>query len=114
MSQTNQTDKGLKKAIERQPAFRLPTNFTYRTLQRIEEEARARERRAERRVSILWIITLSAMLGSSLAYIVHTCGADMLRSFVASGTRPLVLSVTVALPLLMLFNAWLRQKFSKK
>lgn len=35
------TDKGLKKAVNGQPAYRLPSNFTYRMMKQIHEEARA-------------------------------------------------------------------------
>ena len=42
------TDKGLKKAIKSQPAYRLPSNFTYRMMQQVREEAYARERALSR------------------------------------------------------------------
>ena len=45
------TDKGLKKAIKSQPAYRLPSNFTYRMMQQVREEAYARERREEFRLA---------------------------------------------------------------
>ena len=33
------TDKGLKKAVGQQAGFKLPSNFSYRTMKRIEEKA---------------------------------------------------------------------------
>ena len=36
-------DKGLKRAIKEQPQFRLSTNFTFRTMQKVEEAARLHE-----------------------------------------------------------------------
>lgn len=39
------TDKGLKKALGKQSSYRLPSNFTYRMMQQVREEAFARERR---------------------------------------------------------------------
>lgn len=33
------TDKGLQKAIKRQPHYELPSNFSYRMLQKIQEES---------------------------------------------------------------------------
>ena len=37
-------DKGLKRAIKEQPQFRLSTNFTFRTMQKVEEAARLHEK----------------------------------------------------------------------
>ena len=45
-------DKGLKKAIKSQPAYRLPCNFTYRMMLQVREEAYARERREEFRLRL--------------------------------------------------------------
>ena len=36
-------DRGLKKAVREQTTFRLPSNFTYRTMQKVEEAIRLRE-----------------------------------------------------------------------
>ena len=33
-------DRGLKKAVREQTTFRLPSNFTYRTMQKVEEAIR--------------------------------------------------------------------------
>ena len=40
-------DKGLKRAIKEQPQFRLSTNFTFRTMQKVEEAARLHEKNKE-------------------------------------------------------------------
>ena len=45
-------DKGLKRAIKEQPQFRLSTNFTFRTMQKVEEAARLHEKKIEQRT--LW------------------------------------------------------------
>lgn len=37
-------DKGLKRAIKEQPQFRLSSNFTFRTMQKVEEAALLREK----------------------------------------------------------------------
>lgn len=39
------TDRGLQKAIKRQPHYELPSNFSYRMLQKIQEESILREKR---------------------------------------------------------------------
>ena len=33
------TDRGLQKAIKRQPYYELPSNFSYRMMQKIQEES---------------------------------------------------------------------------
>lgn len=64
--------KALRKAIGRQPEFRLPSNFTYRMMQQVEQEAFLRKKRNEKRIFILWAATLILMGGSALAYLVLT------------------------------------------
>lgn len=41
-------DKGLKRAIKEQPQFRLSTNFTFRTMQKVEEAARLHEKKIDK------------------------------------------------------------------
>ena len=50
--------KALRKAIGRQLDFRLPSKFTYRMLQQVEQEALLRKKRNEKRIFILWAATL--------------------------------------------------------
>lgn len=45
------TDKGLKKAVGQQAGFKLPSNFSYRTMKRIEEKAYLKEKREEKEYS---------------------------------------------------------------
>lgn len=45
------TDRGLQKAIKRQPYYELPSNFSYRMLQKIQEESILREKRQEKECS---------------------------------------------------------------
>ena len=40
-----QKDKGLMKAVKEQPQFRLTSNFTFRTMQKVEEAILLRERK---------------------------------------------------------------------
>ena len=49
-------DKGIKKALQQQPTYRLSSNFTYRMMLRIEEEARLKEKRMELRMRIALIL----------------------------------------------------------
>lgn len=38
------TDKGLKKAAENRPTFKLPSNFTYRMMQQVNQYAYLHEK----------------------------------------------------------------------
>lgn len=40
-----QKDKGLMKAVKEQPQFRLTSNFTFRTMQKVEEAILLREKK---------------------------------------------------------------------
>lgn len=39
-----QKDKGLKRAVKAENEFRLPSNFAYRTMRKVEEAIRLREK----------------------------------------------------------------------
>lgn len=49
----NTIDKGLKKALSQQPDYRLPSNFSYRMMQKIHQETLLREKRQEKDCSFL-------------------------------------------------------------
>ena len=68
------TDKGLKKAIKSQPAYRLPSNFTYRMMQQVREEAYARERREEFRLRLALVVFCVCALGGLFYYIIKVYG----------------------------------------
>ena len=48
-----QKDKGLMKAVKEQPQFRLTSNFTFRTMQKVEEAILLREKKQERKKNYL-------------------------------------------------------------
>lgn len=114
----NPTDKGIRKALGSSPQLRLPSNFTYRTLQRIEEEQRRREHAQEKWLFIAMVATCCLMVGglvfagcwfygeSLKEGLRHT--TDWLQLLLNNGfTLPLLLS----LPLLWVFNQVLKRKF---
>ena len=63
-------DKGLKEAIRRQPAFRIPTNFTYRMMQQINEEVYRKEKQQEKRLFILMVTLCVLMVGGLCAWLI--------------------------------------------
>ena len=81
-------DKGLKKAIKSQPAYRLPSNFlpsnfTYRMMQQVREEAYARERREEFRLRLALVIFCVCALGGLFYYIIKVYGVALSRMWQA-------------------------------
>lgn len=111
------TDKGLQKAIKRQPHYELPSNFSYRMLQKIQEESILREKRQEKRMFILFLIFAILSGGSCIGFFIwkygayfisywHTC-KEILPEF---HTILFYLPTLCALCLLYFFDRWLRKK----
>lgn len=111
------TDKGLQKAIKRQPHYELPSNFSYRMLQKIQDESILREKRQEKRMFILFLIFAILSGGSCIGFFIwkygttfisywHTC-KEILPD---SHTLLFYLPTLCALCLLYFFDRWLRKK----
>lgn len=128
-------DRGLRKAVSRQqPDFRLPSNFAYRTMRKVEEAARLREKKTERRT--LWATIAAALFLTAVgAEGVAHCFGDNLREALnlreAFGfleafsltdiLRPESLQVpsfyllpVLAIPLFVLFDRWMRKQYFKR
>lgn len=118
-----QKDKGLTKAMKGETQFRLSSNFTFRTMQKVEEAARLRERRAERR-------TLFAIIAASLLLIAGTgiggylyYGETISRiwenlsqvgeTMFALPMTPLCLMVPLSILLSLFFDRWMRKQYFK-
>ena len=80
-----QKDKGLKKAIKKENRFRLPSNFAYHTMRKVEEAIRLREKKSERR-------TLFATIAASTFYLL----------------------ILIAMPLFLIFDRWMRKRYFNK
>lgn len=111
-------DKGLKEAIRKQPAFRIPTNFTYRMMQQINEEVYRKEKRQEKRLFILMIGVCTLMIGVLFAWLIWLFKPDfqaiqekLLLQFSKLRDLTFYLPMILTLPLLALFNRWLKKKF---
>ena len=59
-----QKDKGLMKAVKEQPQFRLTSNFTFRTMQKVEEAILLREKKQERK---MWVSGFSWLVSFLLS-----------------------------------------------
>ena len=87
---TDNKDNGLRKAARQNHTPRLSSNFTYRTMKRIAEEMYLREKRQEKRMFILMIITVACMFTGCIGMVVWAYGKEiaealyiMTRTFIA-------------------------------
>lgn len=117
-----QKDKGLKRAVKEQPAFRLPSNFTFRTMQKVEEAMLLREKRTERRT--LWAtIAASVLLAvSGIVCLLYYWG-DSLKRCAQALFRPDACNIEIpsfymllvgAFTLCLLFDQWMRKQYFKR
>ena len=91
-------DKALRKALKREENMpHLSPNFCFRTLQRIDELARLREKQAERR-QLAAITTAAVLLAGS------GVGPDHLEPLARAGVRQFHLSAKRAAPSPMRFR----------
>lgn len=81
-------DRGLKKAVREQTTFRLPSNFTYRTMQKVEEAIRLREKKSERRILLATIAAAIFLIGVSGTGLVLYFG-DSIREAFTPTTLPI-------------------------
>ena len=114
-------DRGLKKALHSKHSV-LPSNFTFRTMQKIEEDIRAREKRAEQQM-FYSIVAVSAALSAVLVLIVdHFYGKELKRMFSSIAETFLQLDIfappyilfAIILILLILFDHWMRSSYYKR
>ena len=114
-------DSGLRKALHSKHSV-LPSNFTFRTMQKIEEDIRAREKRAEKQM-FYSIVAVSAALSAVLGIIVdHFYGEELKRMFSSIAETFLQLDIfatpyilfAMILILLILFDHWMRSSYYKR
>ena len=114
-------DSGLRKALHSKHSV-LPSNFTFRTMQKIEEDIRAREKRAEKQM-FYSIVAVSAALSAILGIIVdHFYGEELKRMFSSIAETFLQLDIfatpyilfAIILILLILFDHWMRSSYYKR
>lgn len=113
------TDKGLQKAIKRQPHYELPSNFSYRMLQKYKRKV-SYAKTAGKRMFILFLIFAILSGGGCIGFFIwkygttfisywHTC-KEILPD---SHTLLFYLPTLCALCLLYFFDRWLRKKMHK-
>ena len=114
-------DKGIRKIMQESGKFRLSSNFTYRTMRKVEEGVCLQEKKQERRMLIVAIL-ISLFLFSGGAFLIafywkESWGEALCRVF-----RPEVQmdffssewSILGGLILiLILFDYWMRRTYDK-
>lgn len=117
-----QKDKGLRKAAGKQPDFRLPSNFTYRTMLKVEEAVHLREKRTERNTLFATILAALFLIGCSVAGLLLYFGESIREAF-TSAPRLQVEGIQIpsfymlliaAIPLFQLFDRWMRRQYFKR
>ena len=122
MMKQNQTDKGLRKAMKTSVSPRLSTNFTFRTMLKVEEAIRLKELKQEKRM--LWAtIAASVFLlvggGVIIAYFWGDAFLEMVTHVFTTFARLDLLSspyafLSLAVLLLLGFDYWMRRAYFKR
>lgn len=116
-----QKDKGLKRAVKEDNGFRLPSNFAYSTMRKVEEAIRLREKRSERRTLFATIVASALLIGCCVAGLTIYFGDTIKEAFTPTAalhTTPIQIPafcvlIFVTIPLLVLFDRWMRRRYDK-
>ena len=118
----NQTDKGLRKAMKASVSPRLSTNFTFRTMLKVEEAIRLKELKQEKRM--LWATIVGSMFllvggGVVIAYFWGDAFLEMVTHVFTTFARLDILSspyafLSLAVLLLLGLDYWMRQAYFKR
>ena len=116
-----QKDKGLKRAIKEENGFRLPSNFAYRTMRKVEEAIRLREKKSERRTLFATITASIFLMGCCIAGLIIYFGDTIREAFTRT---EMVETEQIQIPsfcppppppppLFVLFDRWMRKRYYK-
>lgn len=116
------TDKGLRKVMQEPMPYRLPSNFTFRTMQKVEEAARRKEQKQERWMWISLVAASVCMLVAGALTLHIYWGEEMVETFSSleqSFARLDLLSspywmLSVLFFILMGFDYWMRRAYYKR
>ena len=117
----NHTDKGLRKAMKASVPPRLSTNFTFRTMLKVEEAIRLKELKQEKRM--LWATIVGSLFllvggGVVIAYFWGDAFLEMVTHVFTTFARLDILSspyvfLSLAVLLLLGFDYWMRRAYFK-
>lgn len=115
-------DKGLEKAIRKQPKPSLSSNFTFRTMQKIEEAALLREKRTERLTFAATVAASVFLAACGIVCLSLYCG-DMVRKYASAAGKPGISDIPglsfyalflIAFILCLLFDNLMRKLYFKR
>lgn len=115
-------DKGLKKAVKEQYSFKLPSNFAYQTMRKIEEAIHLREKKIERRTFFAMIVAAVILVGGSIAGLAIYFGDSIREAFTPDAVMNLkeiqipsfYILLILAVPLFFVFDRWMRKQYFKR
>ena len=111
------TDKCIRKAVGMQQKFRLPSNFSYKMMEKINEKVLLEEKQREKRTFVAIIITSLLMLAACIFTIINYTSITLtdITNWISNTSIPsetlFYLPMLISLPLLSGFNFWLRKKY---
>lgn len=118
----NVSDKGLRTALKKQTTHRLPSNFTFRTMLRVEELVRKKEKQREQAL-LLAIVATSLLLLIAGGIAIHLYWEETLKNSFHSLLEALTTPKEEALPygifllivfILMGFDHWMRKIYRQE
>lgn len=117
-----QQDKGLRKAMKASVSPRLSTNFTFRTMLKVEEALRLKELKQERRMFWVTVVSSGLLLVGGGVVIACFCGAEFMAMFTTLFTSFAQLDLfgspyvflSLAVLLLLGFDYWMRRAYFKR
>lgn len=118
----SQQDKGLRKAMKTYVSPRLSTNFTFRTMLKVEEAIRLKELKQERRMFWITVVSSVLLLVGGGVVIACFCGPEFMAMFTTLFTSFAQLDLfgspygflSLAVLLLLGFDYWMRRAYFKR
>ena len=118
----NQTDKGLRKAMKMKESPRLSSNFTFRTMLKVQEAIRLKEQKQEKQMFWATVAASVFLLVGCGVVIGHFWGdvflAMFTNVFTAFARLDLLSSpyafLSLAVLLLLGFDYWMRRAYFKR
>ena len=118
----NQTDKGLRKAMKASASPRLSTNFTFRTMLKVQEAIRLKELKQEKQM--FWATVAASVFllvggGVVIGYLWGDVFLTMFTNVFTAFARLDLLSspyafLSLAVLLLLGFDYWMRRAYFKR
>lgn len=111
------TDRCIRKAVGMQQKFRLPSNFSYKMMEKINEKILLEEKQREKRTFVAIIITSLLMLTACILIIISYTNITLtdITNRISNVSIPsetlFYLPMLISLPLLLRFNFWLRKRY---